>query len=713
MADTRASSPAFSASKKHQPNAHPYPIKTTSSALLSWSNSSPHSVQSVKHHYVPLSPTRARREHSSREVGNTTGNTVPRPPPLPTPPPYFSGSPTRSSFTSTEAFVTPKRKRAETLPPGTTHPLMNIDNDSILNGDLPSNPEQWTTEQLLTHLSMSLNAGKDLKTSSVDVMLNWVRKRGLTGRQWLRLTYTDVIRWVCTTLSPSPCHTQKDFEFFSTSLSDTQRSRLLENSRTLRTNVLRAHIGGPSDETTDSSKAIHIRNRSTAKSSPFHGDLYGMSVSSVDLSLHSRMDFSNPSSPSVTIHPSNSVSESFVQRYSDLARIRTRRRGKVKGLVETWEQERSRRGSISSSGTSGGEGSVFGSDPECDGDPKQFETLQDGVSAPLHEEGLLPSADTTVIASSPPRSYSSIDDDHEPSMEELLPYFGPIGVRGWEADIGLGETVKRVPASSAYSSNTSLVKFLNSDDAMQEPDYTRSLKWDVERKFDMGERNAMVHKRVFTAVFTDTSKSSLDTDASSPVDPINADVDILENDLVAGVEANDALPSLHVARSESTEQLGIIRSLETSLMHTRAELQIFKARLEVLEADLTRLETVPSTWKCPVIREQASRKDVQVSTDDASSTVQTNGVADIKDLWLDWRDATRSLCASVKSSVYPFIWPVIYRYHLKLPKHREERLALLRATGLPVLRISSVIMFSFFCAAVVRRVGLTLWLRKR
>lgn len=694
MADTRASSPAFSASKKHQPNAHPYPIKTTSSALLSWSNSSPHSVQSVKHHYVPLSPTRARREHSSREVGNPTGNTVPRPPPLPTPPTYFSGSPTRPSCTSTEAFVTPKRKRAETLPPGTTHPLMNIDNDSILNGDLPSNPEQWTTDQLLSHLSTSLNAGKDLKTSSVDVMLNWVRKRGLTGRQWLRLTYTDVI---------------------STSLSDTQRSRLLENSRTLRTDVLRAHIGGASDEITDSSKAIHIRNRSTAKSSPFHGDLYGMSVSSVDLSLHSRMDFSNPLSPSVTINPSNSVSESFVQRYSDLARIRTRRRGKVKGLVETWEQERSRRGSISSSGTSGGEGSVFGSDPECDGDPKQFQTLQDGVSAPLHEEGLLPSADTTVIASSPPRSYSSIDDDHEPSMEELLPYFGPIGVRGWEADIGLGETVKRVPASSAYSSNTSLVKFLNSDDAVQEPDYIRSLKWDAERKFDKGERNTMVHKRVFTAVFTDTSKSSWDSDASSPVDPINADVDILENDLVAGVdaEANGALPSLHVARSESTEQLGIICSLETSLMHTRAELQIFRARLEVMETDLTRLETVSSTWKCPDIREQASKKDVQVSTDDASSTAQTNGFADIRDLWLDWQDATRSLCARVKSSVYPFIWPVIYRYHLKLPKHREERLALLRATGLPVLRISSVIVFSFFCAAAVRRVGLTLWLRKR
>lgn len=446
-----------------------------------------------------------------------------------------------------------------------------------------------------------------------------------------------------------------------------------------------------------------------------------MSVSSVDLSLPSGVDFSNPSSPSVSIHPSNSVSESFVQRYGDLARIRTRRRGKVKGLIETWEQERSRRGSISSSGASGSGESVFDSDPESDGGQKQLKTSQDEVSAPFHDEGLVLSADTTVIASSPLRSYSFIDDDHEQSTEELLPYSGPMDVaRGWEADIGLGETVKRVPASSTYSSDTNLVELLNSDDTMQEPGYIRSLKWDVGQKIDIGERNTRVQKRVFAAVFTDASKPSWDTDASSPVDPINGDVDILESRdriHIADVDAaaNGALTSLHVARSESTEQLGTICSLETSLAHTRAELQIFKVRLEVMEADLTRLETVSSTWKSPDLHEQASKKDAQVSADDASSTAQTSGVAEIGDLWplrLDWRDATRLLCARVKSSVYPYTRPIIH-YHLKFPKHREERLALLRATGLPALRISSVIIFSFLCAAVVRRVGLTLWLRKR
>lgn len=190
------SSPAFPANKKNQPNPHPYSIKTTSSALLSWSNSSPsHSVQPVKHHYVPPSPTRARRGDASRDMSHRVGgNDMPHPPPLPTPPTVFSGS--CSSFASTEVFSAPQRKRAETLPSGTVNSFMHTDDPSIRDGDLSSNPEEWTMEQLLTHLSTSFTMEKDTEMSSAGVMLDWVRKRGFTGWQWLRLTDTDVIRYV-------------------------------------------------------------------------------------------------------------------------------------------------------------------------------------------------------------------------------------------------------------------------------------------------------------------------------------------------------------------------------------------------------------------------------------------------------------------------------------------------------------------------------------
>ncbi|KAL4062173.1 hypothetical protein V8B97DRAFT_1868212 [Scleroderma yunnanense] len=677
-------SPTFAESKKHPPNAHPYPIKTTSSAVLSWSNSSPHSVQSVKHYYVPPSPTRRCRGHSSREMSNSeSANDVPYPPPLPTPPTFFSGSPTRSSFRSTEISGTLQRRRADTLPPSATNPFMDMDNHSILNGDLPSNPQQWTTEQLVTYLSASLHTCRDSDISRIDDMLDWVRKRGFTGREWLQLTDTDVI---------------------STSLSDIQRSCLLENSRTLRTDVLREH---------NSSKDISVRHQTNTKPSPFHGDPYRMSVSSVDLSLPSGVDFSDPIPPSVTTHRSDSVSESFAQRYRDLARIRTRRRGKVKGLIQTWEQERGRRGSISGGDTSGGDGSVFGSDAESEngGDEGQLETLLDGRSPPLHEEGLLSGADSTIIATGPPWPYINTVDD-EPSMEKLLASSGPIeGACAWEADIGLGETVKRIPASSTPDfGNAGLVKSLNPNDATEGPDSNRSLKRDVVRELSLKEMHARVRKRVVTAVFTGTSEPCWDTDAGDPVKKAR---------VVGGsVETDSAPTSLHFACSENTEELDIIRSLETSLAHTRAELQNFKARLEVVETDLTRIETLSSAQQNLDLgrTEEAPKKDAQISTDDGNPTRQAQGVVEIGDLWslkLDWRHAARSVYTRVTGSIYPYTQLIVHRYHLNLPKHRDNRLALLRARALPTLHVSSVFMFSFFlCVVLFRRVGLNRWLRR-
>lgn len=502
---------------------------------------------------------------------------------------------------------------------------------------------------------------------------------------------------------------KKSSETFSMSLSAAQRSHLLENSHSLRTDVLRARLRNDSNQITDSSRGTHAPNLKSAKASPFHGDLYRVSLSSDNLSLPSDMDFSNPSSPSfTTIRRSNTVSTSSVQRYRDLARIRTRRRGKVQSLIETWEQARSRRGSIGSSETSGGEGSAFESDPE------QFETSQVEES-PSRDEGLLSTTDTTVIAGSPIQSYSpinSVGDDYEPSMEELLAYSGPVkGARAWEADIGLGETVKHVPASSTPDSSDATLR--NLDDVIDEPGNIWSLKRGIERGPNMAETNSGIRKRVVTAVFTGTSETSWKTDASSSIWSTNDD-DIEENlGIDVGANANGLPTALYKAHSKNAEHFGTIHLLETSLAHTRAELEGFKARLEAVEADLTRFETTTSAWQNSDFPKQAFTKDAQVSTDDATSAVEMDDVVEIKDLWpirFDWRHVTGSVCARVRNSIYSYTQPI---YHLKFPKYHEERLALLRAAGLPALRISSVIVFSFFlCAGVLRRVRLMRWLRK-
>ena len=55
---------------KHTPNPHPYPIKTTSTALLTRSNSSS-SQNGGRHYYVPLARSASRRGSVSGEDGES------------------------------------------------------------------------------------------------------------------------------------------------------------------------------------------------------------------------------------------------------------------------------------------------------------------------------------------------------------------------------------------------------------------------------------------------------------------------------------------------------------------------------------------------------------------------------------------------------------------------------------------------------------------
>ncbi|KIK98015.1 hypothetical protein PAXRUDRAFT_68227, partial [Paxillus rubicundulus Ve08.2h10] len=472
---SRPVSPAqpFSASKKHtsiQPNAHPYAIKTTSSALLSRSSSSPHSAQHTKHHYVPSSPTRPRHRHSSSlSLAESVSDEETRPPPLPTPPSFFSTSPSQESFhTSTTDDTTPRRTRAETLPAGAINPITDVIEDTNLSGDLPPNPKQWNTHQLSTYLSTSLREEDGLDDLGVEAVLYCVRERGFTGRELLTLTDADLA---------------------TTSLTDSQRARLLGHSRTLRADVLRGRIyvdSYHSKEISDRSKDTYARSLRSVRSSPFHNDLYRSCVSSVDLFLPSSSDLSGefPLPSAMSLHHSNAISEDSARRYRDLAYIRTRRRGNVKGLVDSWQ-----RGSGRAS-RSGSESSVNGSDAESESsaDEQSGAALHDEPSSPVETSSPAIMADSTILRNPPP-PYTSLtaEDEDELTMEELLASSAPLqGARAWEADVGLGETVKHISIAS-----------VSPDPPLSQPAGLH----DTGKGTGGRGRNARSQKRVVTAIF--------------------------------------------------------------------------------------------------------------------------------------------------------------------------------------------------------------------
>lgn len=222
---SRPTSPLES-TKKHsppiQPNAHPYAIKTTSSALLSRSNSSPHSAHHTRHHYIPSStplrvPTGARAWHRhSSSLSSVEGDspdvngvcTIPAP--LPTPPSVVA-SPNNSPVSpkrADEPKLSHRVKSAETLSGSTTQPISENHSDNQghefnhdenpgpgLYSGLPSNPKQWNTDQLATYLETSFKLDNTANGDKAG-MLECVRTRGLTGRELLRLTDADLAGYV-------------------------------------------------------------------------------------------------------------------------------------------------------------------------------------------------------------------------------------------------------------------------------------------------------------------------------------------------------------------------------------------------------------------------------------------------------------------------------------------------------------------------------------
>lgn len=199
--------PSISTSKI-PPNPHPYAIKTTSTGLLTRSNSSSQNIHVSRHYYIPPSPTSRKHEEAvqspkmppssrkthrlSRSLNGADSFESPNKRPLPTPPPHPSTLPSYQPSANPEQWVTPKRsKRAETLPFSIPDP----DITPVKLEDLPTNPKLWTPSQLSSYLTTALRVrsgeAMSLPLPVTRDIVTFVKASKINGRLFLRLCEQD------------------------------------------------------------------------------------------------------------------------------------------------------------------------------------------------------------------------------------------------------------------------------------------------------------------------------------------------------------------------------------------------------------------------------------------------------------------------------------------------------------------------------------------
>lgn len=199
--------PSVSTSKI-TPNPHPYAIKTTSTGLLTRSNSTCQNIHVSRHYYVPPSPTAKKHEeavHSpqrsspqrrthrlSKSLSGVDPFELPGTRPLPTPPPHPSTLPSHEPSAGSDQWVTPRRpKHTETLP--TTIP--DLDLTPVKLEDLPTNPKLWTPSQLSSYLTTALRVrsgeSMSLPLPVTRDIATFVKESKINGRLFLRLCEQD------------------------------------------------------------------------------------------------------------------------------------------------------------------------------------------------------------------------------------------------------------------------------------------------------------------------------------------------------------------------------------------------------------------------------------------------------------------------------------------------------------------------------------------
>ncbi|GBE90057.1 hypothetical protein SCP_1800790 [Sparassis crispa] len=559
-----------------QPNPHPYAVKTTTSALLTRSNSSGHNVAAMHHYYVPVSPNASRssehvkghRPSKSQPIHISPSRSSPRP--LPVPPIFPSSSPTRSNghpsdggaggySSADEARPCSRRaRRADTLPSYTSPDVFS--HLPALLDDLPSNPKLWTPVQLSSYLMAALRVTSAARPGESDCVLptpvakdiaTFLRSRMVSGRTFLKLS---------------------DEDLQSMGMNKKWRQVLLSASHDLRQNMLKGRIWGteasPSSSPGSASPAIPV--------DVFSNGLYSSSA------------------PDLLADDIGSESGGSPTRY---------RSGRVRGMVESFE----RSGSFSSEGSfDGDEGGRVHRSPS-------------NIARWLHKEDPI---DEDPLRSSSPVC-GAMQETFEPTMEELLATepsgtdsTGSWGVRAWEEmDLAPNVTVKRVAENSAP--NGTWVETPPEKDAI-------GTIVALENGGGKGShhRRGREERRVVTAIFAPSDAGTACSATESEKEAAPEAVSVLE------------------AREAGTQTDGVERPLETDwivrenilrdeLTTTRALLETFRARLEAVEQKVADLEQREHEREMEASRATNAKTNALVSGDAASSAEASSELVEV------------------------------------------------------------------------------------
>lgn len=378
-----------------KPNPHPYAIKTTSSGLLTRSNSTSQNTQSSRHFYVPPRPSPGKGVKEKTSPGESS----PVPRPLPTPPDHISPSrttPVNGSFF--HDWSTTKES---------SDSVLGAEVISVSLDDLPSNPKVWTPSQLSSYLTTALRVRSGemlcLPLPVARDIANFVKEAKINGRQFLRLS---------------------EEELEAMEVNKLWQTALLSSSRNLRQNVLKGRIWG----TTADNEPF-----------PFSSERYNSSSSSLDLSSSARF-----------------LIQSEGESTGSARKPRRTRNGRVRGMVDSYERSGSfsSDSSFSDTGIDIDAAKRYAEEELVVHSP--IETAEESSSLAVSSENSSP---VRRPLPQPPVHPSLKDSpEWEPTMEELLESDGAAmtmikrgswGAKAWEEiDLTANVTVKKVTSMS-------------------------------------------------------------------------------------------------------------------------------------------------------------------------------------------------------------------------------------------------------------------------
>ncbi|KAH9918923.1 uncharacterized protein BXZ73DRAFT_52673 [Epithele typhae] len=592
--------PSYSArspSKKDpslKPNPHPYAIKTTSTGILTRSNSSGYNVNASHHYYIPPSPTHHRSDSKGHRATKSL-TLVPESPsresprPLPIPPDLDHTVNRRDGSGSSSGYVSadevsrqaPRRpKRAETLP---VFPLPTPALPAPPSADdLPDNPKLWTPSQLATYLVTALRMTSNGKPGEIESIglptmvakdiATFVKGARIGGRTFLRLT-------------------EEDLEQLG--MNKKWRTALLAAARNLRQNVLKGRIWGGADSP-GGSPSPESTSPESAPSKIFSSAEFNSSSSSIESSSSfdgADGEEGDPDAPKGSVL----LGRSKARRY---------RAGRVRGMVNTFE----RSGSFSSDGGPEDDGVApatnvgLGTRLSVIEERSHFRTW--GRQAPP-PPGLRASESPSPSRGRPLPAPPARGDD-EPSMEDLLAQLGApmTGAEAWEAvDIAAGVTVKHVPDQAQRYSSTpsspsrataSIAPLFDTGSQVAGSQVgVQTLAGLGNGRGSGGSSKGRNERRVVTAIFAPTASSP--NKRPLPVPPQSQPQPQPRREASGGSEASAPapapVPDPELEAERMMEQVRLERMLEEEILTTRALLETFRARLEHVEEKVSELET--------------------------------------------------------------------------------------------------------------------------